>query len=75
MKKKIHVLKEIRTPLSGVTGAITLLKDTNLNQEQFEYLHISEVCCGQLMAIINDILDFTKMETENMVQKKNWREK
>jgi signal transduction histidine kinase len=52
-----------------------LLKDTPLNQEQFEYLHISEVCCGQLMAIINDILDFTKMETENMVRRFFWREK
>jgi len=54
---------EIRTPLSGIVGMISLLSDAGpLNELQKNYLNRALTCCNQLMEIIVDILDYSKMK-------------
>jgi len=53
---------EIRTPLNGVLGFLGLLNDTNLNEEQLNYVTMGHRSAETLLDIINDILDFSKME-------------
>jgi signal transduction histidine kinase/DNA-binding response OmpR family regulator len=53
---------EIRTPMSGVIGFAHLLEKTELNDQQQEYLRIITSSANSLLDIIDDILDFSKME-------------
>jgi len=54
---------EIRTPLNGVVGFTDLLKSTNLDQEQKEFVNIIEKSSENLLNIINNILDLSKIES------------
>ncbi len=53
---------EIRTPLNGVIGMTELALDTELTEEQREYLDTVRLSAGTLLNVINDILDFSKIE-------------
>lgn len=53
---------EIRTPLNGIIGMTRLLLDTGPNEEQKEYVGIVEKSGQSLLAVINDILDYSKIE-------------
>ena len=53
---------EIRTPMNGILGFTNLLHRTPLNKVQLEYLNTIETSAGNLLAIINDILDLSKLE-------------
>ncbi|MDF2486007.1 MAG: arcB1 [Herbinix sp.] len=53
---------EIRTPINGITGMIDLTLMTMLNEEQANNLDTAKKCADSLLNIINDVLDFSKME-------------
>ena len=53
---------EIRTPLNGILGSLGLLQDTTLDIEQRKYVSTGRTSAEWLLAIINNILDFSKME-------------
>jgi signal transduction histidine kinase/CheY-like chemotaxis protein len=53
---------EIRTPMNGILGYLELLEGTDLNNNQQSFLHEIKHSSSQLMMIINDILDVSKIE-------------
>ena len=55
---------EIRTPLNGIVGFTELLKSTGLNEEQKEFVNIVEKSSENLLSIINNILDLSKIESD-----------
>ena len=57
---------EIRTPLNGIIGYQQILLDTIENKKHKEYLLKSNKCCIQLMKIINDIIDYSKLSWQKM---------
>src|SRR5450432_596097 len=54
---------EIRTPINGIMGMTELALDTDLNQEQRDYLLMVRSSGESLLSVINDILDFSKVES------------
>jgi signal transduction histidine kinase/CheY-like chemotaxis protein len=57
---------EIRTPLNGIVGFTELLKDTELHDEQREFIDIIEKSSENLLEIINNILDLSKIESNKI---------
>ncbi len=57
---------EIRTPLNGIVGFTELLKDSGLRGEQKEFVDIIEKSSENLLEIINNILDLSKIESNKL---------
>lgn len=53
---------EIRTPMNGVIGMTSLLSETSLSEEQKRYVQAIDSSATALLGLINDILDYTKVE-------------
>lgn len=58
---------EIRTPLNGIIGFSELLRSTELNSAQQEYLKYLKESAGLLMELINQVLDLAKIEAGKML--------
>jgi PAS domain S-box-containing protein len=58
---------EVRTPMNGIIGITSLLGDTELNEEQEDYVDTIRTSADALLTIINDILDFSKIESGKML--------
>ncbi|NGZ87173.1 EAL domain-containing protein [Duganella aceris] len=56
------VSHEVRTPLNGVVGMLDMLKETRLTPRQQEFVDVAWNSSRTLIALINNILDFSKME-------------
>lgn len=57
---------EIRTPMNGLLGMTDLLGDTSLSGEQTELLRTIRSCGENLLSLLNDLLDFSKVEAGKM---------
>jgi nitrogen-specific signal transduction histidine kinase/PAS domain-containing protein len=63
---------EIRTPLIGISGMISFLQDTILNEEQLDYTNTIQTSANSLLSIINDILDLSKVDAGMMKLSFEW---
>lgn len=60
------VSHEIRTPMTGIMGMVRLLNDTVLSKTQMDYVDTINKSGETMMALLNDILDFEKIESGSM---------
>ena len=61
---------EIRTPLNGVIGALALMQDTQLSKEQQSVAALASRSSESLLALVDDILDLSQIETGSLPLKK-----
>ncbi len=57
---------EIRTPLNGILGFTQLLKETDVSEEQAEFISVIEKSSENLLTIVNDILDLSKIKAQKI---------
>jgi len=57
---------ELRTPLTGILGIVELLKSTHLTEEQLDYVNLAEHTSHGLLQVINGVLDYSKIEAQQI---------
>jgi signal transduction histidine kinase len=57
---------ELKTPMVSITGMLEILKDSNINSEQKEYVEEAYKSSEHLLKLINDILDYSKLESNKL---------
>jgi two-component system, NarL family, sensor histidine kinase BarA len=61
-----NISHEIRTPINGIKGFANLLTQTGLNPQQRRYAEIINQSTSDLSSIVNEVLDFSKIESEKV---------
>lgn len=64
-----NISHEIRTPMNGILGFVRLLKSSPLSKEQLDHLHTIEQSAHNLLRIINDVLDLSRVEAGKIIIK------
>ncbi|MCM1136219.1 MAG: ATP-binding protein [Clostridium sp.] len=62
-----NVTHELRTPVNGVLGHVRELLEEETDDKKLKTLHVIERCCDDMNKIINNILDFSKLEAGKFV--------
>ncbi len=57
-----NISHELRTPMNGIIGMNSILLGSGLNEEQLQYAQTVRQCSSSLLTLLNDILDYTKLE-------------
>ncbi|OQA77021.1 MAG: Signal transduction histidine-protein kinase BarA [bacterium ADurb.Bin243] len=61
-----NISHEIRTPMNGIMGFTNLLGSSGLNERQKEFNSIIKESCAHLMKLVDDLLDFSNIETKKL---------
>jgi len=61
-----NISHEIRTPMNAIIGFTDILREETYNKEQLDHLNIIHQCCHNLLQLINDLLDLSKIEIGKM---------
>ena len=61
-----NISHEIRTPMNGILGFVDLLAETEISEEQFEMIQTIRTATDTLLAVINDVLDVSRIEAGAM---------
>ena len=62
-----NISHELRTPMNGILGMLDIVLDDQLPPSQREHLEISKGCANTLLALLNDLLDLSKIEAGKML--------